>query len=133
MNSATNWVAWSTGPSMFYCGWFQVRGLIRCLLILVYFLGLQVLAWICLIPWILRDSNYSKILQGDSIGKVWWTIFTTTSFFANVGMQPQIKHQPTMRVLPYARCDDTVPKCCLSTLDLEFHHDRRVSSLCTLE
>jgi len=71
---------------MSWCGWFQACGLICYLLILVYFIGLQVLAWICLIPWILRDSNYGKILEADSVGKVWWTIFTTTSFFANVGM-----------------------------------------------
>lgn len=56
-------------------------------LIVVYFFGLQIFTWICLIPWIIRDSSYDSVVEQIEVGDSWWVIFTTTSFFANVGMR----------------------------------------------
>ena len=53
---------------------------------IVYFLGVQVFSWVCLIPWIYRDSYHSGILESDAIGRPWWAIFTTASLFSNVGI-----------------------------------------------
>jgi len=38
-----------------------------------------------MIPWILRDSYYGGIVDADAINRPWWAIFTTASFYANVG------------------------------------------------
>jgi Trk-type K+ transport system membrane component len=51
----------------------------------VYFFGLFFLSWICLIPWITRDSNYGNIVNTDGINRPWWAIFTTASLYSNVG------------------------------------------------
>jgi Cation transport protein len=95
-------------------------------LIVVYFFGLQIFTWICLIPWILRDSNYNSVLQQIQVGDSWWVIFTTTSFFANVGMI-FLKRRLIVRILSYPGGNDTISKCSLPTFDLDLRDDCRVS------
>ena len=38
--------------------------------------------------WILRDSYYTGVLTGDGVNRIWWGVFTTASFFSNVGIIP---------------------------------------------
>ena len=95
------------------------------LLTLVYFFGFMFLPWICLIPWILRDSFYSNLLDSEAINTSWWALFTTQSLYANVGNVPSM---PLIKYRIYldSRWNDIISTSSLPTPYPSIYHDRRV-------
>ncbi|TGO64399.1 hypothetical protein BCON_0007g00490 [Botryotinia convoluta] len=50
-----------------------------------YFLGFSIFAVVCLLPWILNSRTYGSIVEQDGQGRVWWSIFTASSAFTDLG------------------------------------------------
>lgn len=92
----------------------------------VYFLGFFFFSCICLIPWIIRDSNYSGILESDAINRPWWAFFTTASMYANVG-RGSLSQRSHGRIYFDSRWDDFIPTSRLSTVGSICHYDCWVS------
>ncbi|KAJ8097957.1 cation transport protein-domain-containing protein [Lipomyces tetrasporus] len=56
------------------------------IVLIAYFFGFLVLAHICLIPWILRDSRYRPVPESYAQKPAWWGAFMATSSFMDVGL-----------------------------------------------
>ncbi|KAF7936827.1 hypothetical protein BELL_0609g00050 [Botrytis elliptica] len=67
-------------------GGIEYRSLKSLALILsCYFLGFSIFAVVCLLPWILNSRTYGSIVEQDGQGRVWWSIFTASSAFTDLG------------------------------------------------
>ncbi|TEY87537.1 hypothetical protein BOTCAL_0001g00640 [Botryotinia calthae] len=67
-------------------GGIEYRSLKSLALILTcYFLGFSIFAVVCLLPWILNSRTYGSIVEQDGQGRVWWSIFTASSAFTDLG------------------------------------------------
>ncbi|KAL9087245.1 MAG: hypothetical protein Q9165_006739 [Trypethelium subeluteriae] len=67
-------------------GGIEYRALKTLAIILVaYFVGFHIFGVISLIPWILRSGTWSSVVTGDGVGRSWWGIFTSASFFNDLG------------------------------------------------
>lgn len=67
-------------------GGIEYRSLKSLALILVlYFWGYMVLAWVGLIPWIRGDGYFGNVVTSDGQNRVWWGFFTGVSAFNDVG------------------------------------------------
>ena len=54
-------------------GGIEYRALKLLAIILVgYYVGFHLLGVVFLLPWIVRDPNYSKIVSDDGVSPVWW-------------------------------------------------------------
>lgn len=54
-------------------------------ILILYNVGFNSLAFIGLIPWILRNPAYGKVVTDAGQGRVWWGFFTAGSAFADLG------------------------------------------------
>ncbi|TGO43101.1 hypothetical protein BHYA_0003g00550 [Botrytis hyacinthi] len=67
-------------------GGIEYRSLKSLALILsCYFLGFSIFAVVCLLPWILNNRTYGSIVEQVGQGRVWWSIFTASSAFTDLG------------------------------------------------
>lgn len=67
-------------------GGIEYRSLKSLALILTcYFVGFSIFAVVCLLPWILNSRTYGSIVEQDGQGRVWWSIFTASSAFTDLG------------------------------------------------
>lgn len=67
-------------------GGIEYRSLKSLALILIfYFWGFTIFAYISLIPWILKSKTWGPVVEQDGQGRVWWAIFTSTSAFTDLG------------------------------------------------
>ncbi|OCL02181.1 high affinity potassium transport protein [Glonium stellatum] len=67
-------------------GGIEYRALKTLAFILVcYFVGLQLLGMLCLLPWIVREQKYVQLLESDGVSTVWWGFFTPASMFNDLG------------------------------------------------
>lgn len=55
------------------------------LILVVYFVGFELLALVSLLPWILGSSTYKAVLHANGISPTWWGIFTANSAFTDLG------------------------------------------------
>lgn len=53
---------------------------------IAYFFALMFFSWICLVPWIMQDSEHGEIVESDGVGRPWWGIFTGASMFNDLGI-----------------------------------------------
>ncbi|KAG4421824.1 hypothetical protein IFR04_005074 [Cadophora malorum] len=67
-------------------GGIEYRALKTLAIILIgYYVGFHVLAWVCFLPWIMNDEKYGTILTSQHIGRPWWAFFTASSLFNDLG------------------------------------------------
>ncbi|CAM1505342.1 Fc.00g109790.m01.CDS01 [Cosmosporella sp. VM-42] len=67
-------------------GGIEYRSLRTLALILIcYFWGFELIALICMLPFILHNHYYGNIVEGDGIGRTWWAFFTSNSAFMDLG------------------------------------------------
>ncbi|PVH88767.1 hypothetical protein DL98DRAFT_555735 [Cadophora sp. DSE1049] len=67
-------------------GGIEYRALKTLAIILIgYYVGFHVLAWVCFLPWIMSSDKYGSILTGQHIGRPWWAFFTSSSLFNDLG------------------------------------------------
>ncbi|KAH6888577.1 cation transport protein-domain-containing protein [Thelonectria olida] len=67
-------------------GGIEYRSLRTLAVILIfYFWGFQILAAVCLIPFILNSPHYASIVDEAGVSKVWWGFFTSNSAFMDLG------------------------------------------------
>jgi Trk-type K+ transport system membrane component len=67
-------------------GGIEYRALKTLALVLVmYFVCLHTLGWICLVPWILKTRRYGDVVRDAGQGRVWWGLFTASSLFNDLG------------------------------------------------
>ena len=57
-----------------------------CRILVVYYVGFHVMAFVMLLPWICRDSKYAHIVRGDGVSPAWWGFFTAMSAFNDLGL-----------------------------------------------
>jgi Trk-type K+ transport system membrane component len=50
-----------------------------------YYFGFFVFGIVLLLPWIVRDERYSKIVRADGASPTWWGFFTPISMFTDLG------------------------------------------------
>jgi hypothetical protein len=97
-------------------------------LTVVYFLGLLSLSWVCLGPWIARDSYYGAIVDNDGQGRGWWAIFTGASMFNDLGTIVS-NTETNCRIHFNPRFNEFVPRSVFSAPSRKFPHYCRVPSL----
>lgn len=56
-----------------------------CRILLVYYFGFFIMAFVMLVPWISAEENYKKIVRADGISPIWWGFFTSMSAFTDLG------------------------------------------------
>ncbi|KAF5010553.1 hypothetical protein FDECE_3295 [Fusarium decemcellulare] len=54
--------------------------------LMLYFWGFQLLAVTFLLPFILHNDRYGKIVEGNSISRTWWGFWTANSAFNDLGL-----------------------------------------------
>ena len=50
-----------------------------------YFIGFQVFGLICYLPFIYKSPHYGEIVSDDGVSKTWWSFFTASSAFTDLG------------------------------------------------
>lgn len=55
------------------------------LILLLYFWGFHLIILTCLLPFILHDDYYGKIVEDVGISRTWWGVFTSNVAFMDVG------------------------------------------------
>ncbi|PHH90269.1 hypothetical protein CDD83_4139 [Cordyceps sp. RAO-2017] len=55
------------------------------LILLFYFWGFQLVILICLLPFILHNGYYGKVVEDAGISRTWWGFFTSNVAFMDVG------------------------------------------------
>ncbi|KAH7336336.1 cation transport protein-domain-containing protein [Rhexocercosporidium sp. MPI-PUGE-AT-0058] len=50
-----------------------------------YYVGFHVLAWVCFLPWIMNDKTFGSVVTTQHIGRPWWAFFTSASLFNDLG------------------------------------------------
>ncbi|KAG6195106.1 hypothetical protein E4U34_007535 [Claviceps purpurea] len=53
--------------------------------LLMYFWGFHLVILICLLPYILHNDHYGKVVDADGVSRTWWAFFTSNSAFMDVG------------------------------------------------
>ena len=53
--------------------------------LLTYFWGFQLIILSCLLPYILHQDRYGKIVEADGVSRTWWAFFTSNGAFMDVG------------------------------------------------
>ncbi|KAG4444471.1 hypothetical protein IFR05_000062 [Cadophora sp. M221] len=67
-------------------GGIEYRALKTLAIILIsYYVGFHVLAWVCFLPWIMNNSKYGSVVTSQHIGRPWWAFFTSSSLFNDLG------------------------------------------------
>ncbi|SSD58745.1 uncharacterized protein SCODWIG_00506 [Saccharomycodes ludwigii] len=64
---------------------------ILCKVLVVYYIGFNILAFVMFVPWIdnLKTNaarKYQRILKDDAISPTWWAFFTSMSSFSDLGL-----------------------------------------------
>nr|CAB91046.1 high-affinity potassium uptake transporter [Schwanniomyces occidentalis] len=55
-------------------------------ILIFYYVGFHILAFIFLLPWILKMPNYSNIVREQGVSPTWWAFFTAQSSFNDLGL-----------------------------------------------
>lgn len=55
------------------------------LLLLLYFWGFQLIILSCLLPYILHNAKYGKVVEDAGVSRTWWGFFTSNVAFMDVG------------------------------------------------
>ncbi|KAK2600313.1 low affinity potassium transporter [Conoideocrella luteorostrata] len=55
------------------------------IVLLSYFWGFHLVVLVCLLPLILHNDHYGKIVEADGISRTWWGFFTSNVAFMDVG------------------------------------------------
>lgn len=55
------------------------------IVLLVYFWGFHLVILVCLLPFILQNDHYGKIVEADGVSRTWWGFFTSNVAFMDVG------------------------------------------------
>ncbi|KAG5985034.1 hypothetical protein E4U55_001970 [Claviceps digitariae] len=55
------------------------------IVLLVYFWGFHLIILICLLPFILHNNYYGRIVEDAGVSRTWWAFFTSNSAFMDVG------------------------------------------------
>lgn len=57
-----------------------------CRIVVFYYVGFHVMAFIMLLPWICEMKNYIYVVRQDGISPAWWGFFTAMSSFNDLGI-----------------------------------------------
>lgn len=57
-----------------------------CWILLVYYIGFHIMAFLFLVPWVLGREQYKLLIKEDGISLTWWGFFTAMSAFNNLGL-----------------------------------------------
>lgn len=56
-----------------------------CRILIGYYGGFWIMAFIFLVPWIVSRDKYKNIVRSDGVAPAWWGFFTSMSAFADLG------------------------------------------------
>lgn len=54
-------------------------------ILVAYYLGFHILAFVLFVPYVTRRSNYAKNLRSDGVSPAWWGFFSAMSSFNDLG------------------------------------------------
>ena len=54
-------------------------------ILMIYYIGFFLLAFVILIPWIVRNERYSGVVRQAGSSPTWWGFFTSMSLFTDLG------------------------------------------------
>lgn len=57
-----------------------------CRILVGYYCGFWIMAFIFLVPWIVSRHRYGRIVREDGVSPAWWGFFTAMSAFADLGL-----------------------------------------------
>ncbi|CCK69381.1 Trk1p KNAG_0C02700 [Huiozyma naganishii CBS 8797] len=57
-----------------------------CKILLCYYFGFHVMAFVMMVPWICVKKYYIHIVRSDGVSPAWWGFFTSMSAFSDLGL-----------------------------------------------
>lgn len=72
-----------------------------CNILLIYYFGITIIAFVFLVPWIIKRKYYANIVRGDGISPTWWGFFTSWGAFGNVGLSLAPDSMSSFSAAPY--------------------------------
>ncbi|AQZ11710.1 TRK1 (YJL129C) and TRK2 (YKR050W) [Zygosaccharomyces parabailii] len=57
-----------------------------CRILVAYYGGFWIIAFLFLVPWMVTRHEYKKIIETDGVSPAWWGFFTGMSAFADLGL-----------------------------------------------
>lgn len=57
-----------------------------CKILVIYYIGLHIMGFLFLVPWIVMHHHYGNILRSDGVSPGWWGFFTSMSAFNDLGL-----------------------------------------------
>ena len=57
-----------------------------CTILVVYYVGWHIVAFVMLVPWIILKKHYSEVVRDDGVSPTWWGFWTAMSAFNDLGL-----------------------------------------------
>ncbi|CAI4045234.1 hypothetical protein SKDZ_11G2530 [Saccharomyces kudriavzevii ZP591] len=57
-----------------------------CNILLIYYIGFNILAFVVMVPWICTRRHYEEIVRQNGVSPAWWGFFTAMSSFSDLGL-----------------------------------------------
>ncbi|CAI4034299.1 hypothetical protein SMKI_10G0860 [Saccharomyces mikatae IFO 1815] len=57
-----------------------------CTILIVYYIGWHIVAFVMLVPWIVLKKHYNEIVKSDGVSPTWWGFWTAMSAFNDLGL-----------------------------------------------
>lgn len=54
-------------------------------ILLAYYVGYHIIAFVFLLPWVLKMKHYMTLIRDDGVSPTWWAFFTAQSAFNDLG------------------------------------------------
>ena len=72
-----------------------------CNILLIYYIGFNVLAFVTIVPWACTRHRYAEIIRQNGVSPAWWGFFTAMSAFSNLGLSLTADSMVSFNTAPY--------------------------------
>lgn len=72
-----------------------------CCILMVYYIGFNILAFVTIVPWACTRHHYSEIIRRNGVSPTWWGFFTAMSAFNNLGLSLTADSMVSFDTAPY--------------------------------
>ncbi|CAI4046643.1 hypothetical protein SUVZ_11G2600 [Saccharomyces uvarum] len=72
-----------------------------CNILVVYYIGFNILAFVIMVPWICASHKYAEIVRQNGISPTWWGFFLAMSSFTDLGLALTADSMVSFDTAPY--------------------------------
>lgn len=72
-----------------------------CCILVVYYIGFNILAFVTIVPWACKRHHYAEIIRQNGVSPAWWGFFTAMSAFSNLGLSLTANSMVSFDTAPY--------------------------------